>query len=243
MRGSMDVQATTPAGTEEPATVEARAAEEAATAAEARAAEEATTITRAPAAEEAAEVEESPTVNMPAIDGASVGVSTPAAAETPAAADPTTIVDPPAGTEIPAEPRAPGFRERGQMRRRLRFLRKARELAYRDLGGLVFEIYRQSERRDELVAAKVEVLRRLDEELRALETALETNSPITVLREAGVAACPKCAAIHGSGDRFCPACGLSMDRHADRPITGTPVQAPTAPAAPPPRETPEEKTT
>jgi hypothetical protein len=166
-------------------------------------------VTEEPAAVEAAD--EAQTVNMPAV---------PATEASPV------VVEPPAGVEIPAAPRAPGFRERGQMRRRLRFLRKARELAYRDLGGLVFEMYRQGERRDELVAAKVEVLRHLDGELRALETALGTNSPVTVLREAGIAACPKCAAIHGSGDRYCPACGLSMDRHADRPITATPVQAP-----------------
>ena len=34
------------------------------------------------------------------------------------------------------------------MRRRLRFLRKARELAYRDLGGLVFEMHRLGQRND-----------------------------------------------------------------------------------------------
>jgi hypothetical protein len=222
----MDAQATSPAGTEGPATVEAPAAVKTPTTAEAHAAEEAGTVMPAGAAEEAAAGAEAPTVNMPAVDEASAAAGTPAAAEAPTADEAPTTIEPPAGTEIPAAPRPPGFRERGQMRRRLRFMRKARELAYRDLGGLVFEIYRQSERRDELVAAKVEVLRHLDGELRALETALEENSPVTVLREAGIAACPKCAAIHGSGDRFCPACGLSMDRHADRPITGTPPPPP-----------------
>ncbi len=149
----------------------------------------------------------------------------PASAETPAGAEV------PAGVEIPPEPRAPGFRERGRMRRRVRFLRKARELAYRDLGGLVFEMHRMGQRHDELVAAKLGVLVRFDEELRALEGALGARFPVTVLREAGIAACPRCAAIHGSGDRFCPTCGLPMGHHADRPVTATPVSPPAARAA------------
>ncbi len=127
--------------------------------------------------------------------------------------------------------RAPGFRERGRMRRRMRFLRKARELAYRDLGGLVFEMHRLGQRHDELVAAKLGMLDRFDGELRALEVALRERRPITVLREAGIAACPRCAAIHGSADSFCPACGLPMGRHADRPIAATPAPPPAAPPA------------
>ncbi len=138
--------------------------------------------------------------------------------------------EPPAGMELPpARPRPPGFRERGRMRRRVRFLRKARELAYRDLGGLVFEMQRVSQRNDELVAAKLGVLASFDTELRALEGALGERRPVTVLREAGVGACPRCAAIHGSEDRFCPACGMPMGRPAESPIAGAPVVAPRTP--------------
>jgi hypothetical protein len=62
---------------------------------------------------------------------------------------------------------------------------------------------------------------------------------VTVLREAGVAACPRCAAIHGSDDRFCPGCGIPMGRRADRPIAvasgGPPMaQAPAQAISPPP---------
>lgn len=131
---------------------------------------------------------------------------------------------------------SPGFVERGRMRRRARFLRKARELAYRDLGGLVFEMHRLGKRHDELVAAKLSVLSIFDAELRALEGVLRSGQSITVLREAGIAACPRCAAIHGSGDHFCPACGLAMGRNADRPIAATPAPPPPpsaiAPGAP-----------
>jgi hypothetical protein len=128
-------------------------------------------------------------------------------------------------------PEAPGFGERGRMRRRARFLRKARELAYRDLGGLVFDLHRFGQRNDPLVLAKLATLRQIDTEQRDLEGALGERRPVTVLREVGIAACPRCAAIHGSDDRFCPGCGLAFDKSADRPISSAPVSP--QPAAPP----------
>jgi hypothetical protein len=127
---------------------------------------------------------------------------------------------------------APGFGERGRMRRRARFLRKARELAYRDLGGLVFDLHRFGQRNDQLVLAKLATLGQIDRELRELEAVLRDRRPVTVLREVGIAACPRCAAIHGSDDRFCPGCGLAFDANADRPISTAPVpQMQPAPAS------------
>jgi hypothetical protein len=109
------------------------------------------------------------------------------------------------------------------MRRRARFLRRARELAYRDLGGLVFDLHRFGRRNDQVVLAKLATLGHIDAELRGLEAALREIRPVTVLREAGIAACPRCAAIHGSDDRFCPGCGLAFDMSADRPLSTAPV--------------------
>jgi hypothetical protein len=123
----------------------------------------------------------------------------------------------------------PGFGERGRMRRRVRFLRKARELAYRDLGGLVFNLHRFAQRNDALVMAKLDTLGHIDAELRTLDAALQERRPVTVLREAGITACARCAAIHSSGDHYCPNCGLSLEPHADLPIAG----AASVPAAPP----------
>jgi len=134
--------------------------------------------------------------------------------------------------ETPSGP--PGFSERGRMRRRMRFLRKARELAYRDLGGLVFDLHRFDRRNDALVLAKLETIGRIDTELRALQDTLAERRPVTVLREAGVAACPRCAAIHGSDDRFCPNCGLAMDLRAERPMAGPQTVAQASPAPTPP---------
>ena len=130
-----------------------------------------------------------------------------------------------------ARSESPGFQSRGRARRRARFLRKARELAYRDLGGLVFNLHRFGQRNDALVLAKLTTLGHIDAELRAIEGALEERRSITVLREAGITACPRCAAIHGSEDSFCPNCGLSLGRHVDLPIAGaTPGQPAPAPA-------------
>jgi len=126
------------------------------------------------------------------------------------------------------------------MRRRARFLRKARELAYRDLGGLVFNLHRFGQRNDALVIAKLSTLGHIDAELRTLETDLRERQGVTVLREAGITACARCAAIHSSEDRFCPNCGLSLGPHPDLPIAGAAaapagVHGSQSPATPAPR--------
>jgi hypothetical protein len=138
--------------------------------------------------------------------------------------------DAPVDSASPPSP--PGFGARGRVRRRVRFLRKARELAYRDLGGLVYNLHRFGQRNDSLVLAKLATLSRIDAELRGLEAALSERQPVTVLREAGITACPRCAAIHSGEDRFCPNCGLPLSRRSDLPIAGIPAaSAPTAPGA------------
>jgi hypothetical protein len=154
-------------------------------------------------------------------------------ATTPAAAPAQQPQSQPADAPAPVTPdgeQAVGFGSRGRLRRRARFLRKARELAYRDLGGLVFSLHRFNQRNDQLVLAKLSTLSRIDAELRALETSLSERQPVTVLREAGITACPRCAAIHSGEDRFCPGCGLPMSRRSDLPIAGTPASGGQAPA-------------
>lgn len=142
----------------------------------------------------------------------------------------------PAGLE-PQDPVAapePSFRDRGRLRRRLRHLRRVRELGFRDLGGLVFDLHRFGRRGDDLVAQKLNALAAVDAELRALERALDDVRPFHELREPGLAACPRCAAIHGSDARFCPSCGTSLrGPRAVGEVGDSPGPAEPVPALPP----------
>jgi len=114
-------------------------------------------------------------------------------------------------------------RRRGRARRRLRFLRRSRELLLRDLGGLVYEIHRAGERgrHEELVTAKAQRLAALDAEARALEAALGEPRGEVVLREPGIGGtCPACGELHASDARFCSACGTPLGTAAPGPAGG-----------------------
>jgi hypothetical protein len=142
---------------------------------------------------------------------------------------PDQSADAPAGTDPSGAAEArPSFRERGRLRRRLRFLRRLRELGFRDLGGLVFDQHRFDRRSDELVRGKLTALAAVDAELRALERALDDRRPITELREPGISACARCGAVIASDARFCSTCGEAVG--GARPIPG--VGDATVPAAP-----------
>jgi hypothetical protein len=175
---------------------------------------------------------EAATEVVPAVD--------PAAAAPPAEAP--TADETPAEAEADATPPAP-FVARGQVRRRLRYLRRAREVALRDLGGLVFELHRFGRDRGELVDQKLAALSALDTELRALEVELDDRRDLTVLREPGLGTCPSCGALHSSDARYCSSCGLPVGAHAARPAGPTvsgpadPLPDPLAPAAEEPSPT------
>ena len=133
----------------------------------------------------------------------------------------------------PAPPARPGFRERGRLRRRLRYLREVRELGYRDLGGLVLDQHRFQRPNEELVAGKVAAIDALDREMRAIEQALSQSTPYTELFIPGLSACPRCGALHGSDARFCPQCGLSFKGPRTVAGVGTADGAPASPGLPP----------
>ena len=155
-----------------------------------------------------------------------------------------------AAAEVPAGqepvPARPSFRQRGRLRRRLRYLRRVRELGFRDLGGLVFDQHRFSQVNETLVHGKLSALAAVDGELRALEHALDDRRPLTELREPGVSVCSRCGALHGSEARFCPSCGTpvrgplaiaevgdAVSLPAGEPHAGGPVAATPPPPAQP----------
>jgi hypothetical protein len=129
------------------------------------------------------------------------------------------------------------FRDRGRLRRRLRFLRRTRELAFRDIGGLIFDMRRFGRDRPDLVEAKISALAAVDQELRALERILDDRRPIHELREPGITSCPRCGALHSSDSNFCPNCGLQIGGPRAMGEVGGAIAAPPQPPplqAPPP---------
>jgi ribosomal protein L32 len=146
----------------------------------------------------------------------------------------TQVVEAPAPTA--------SFRDRGKLRRRLRFLRRARELAYRDIGGLIFDMRRFGRNRQDLLEAKLGALGAVDQELRVLERALGDRRSIHELREPGISSCPRCGALHDSEANFCPHCGLQLGGPRAMGEVGgaiaAPPQAPPAPEGAPAQATP-----
>jgi ribosomal protein L32 len=130
----------------------------------------------------------------------------PSAQHLPADVDPGQAVVP-----------APNWRHRGQMRRRLRFLRRAREIALRDLGGLMLDLHRFDRERPDLVTAKLEALSALDRERRSLEAALNDRREIDLLRVPGLATCPTCGTLHPSDAHYCSNCGTPLSPGAGAP--------------------------
>lgn len=167
-----------------------------------------------------------PTTAMPTAEptiGAAPTGPAPTAAPAPAPATEDEL-ETPAGEE--RDPGQLSFAERARLRRRLRFLRRARELALRDLGGLVFDLHRFGRRRDDLVSAKLHTLGVIAHEMTGLEAVLRERRHVTVLHEPGVLACPRCAAIYGEETNYCPHCGLPRDRDSSMPIvSGAPPAA------------------
>ncbi len=121
------------------------------------------------------------------------------------------------------------FRDRGNLRRRLRFLRRARELAFRDIGGLMFDMRRFGRERPDLVEAKLAALAAVDRELRALETVLGDKRPLHELREPGITSCARCGALHASDSNFCPNCGLQIGGPRAMGEVGGSIAAPPQP--------------
>jgi ribosomal protein L32 len=134
-------------------------------------------------------------------------------------------------TEVVETAGTASFRDRGRLRRRLRYLRRARELAFRDVGGLIFDMRRFGRDRPDLVEAKIGALAAVDQELRALERVLDDRRPIYELREPGLSSCPRCGALHASEDHFCPRCGLQIGGPQAMGEVGGAIAAP--PQAPP----------
>ncbi len=144
---------------------------------------------------------------------AGAGPARPQAVAGPAAAEAAGPVveaarDTPAGLD-PAEAGAKvATGRRGRLRRRLRYLRRARELMLRDLGGLLYEVHRTGggdvTAHTATIGGKIERLAALDGEAAAIETALGASRGPAVVFEPGIGGtCEICGELYGSAARFC----------------------------------------
>jgi predicted nucleic acid-binding Zn-ribbon protein len=135
----------------------------------------------------------------------------PAHGSAPATASPEDGQRLPAGAAPADVERRELTGRRSKLRRRARFLRRARELALRDLGGLVYEARRREQDPGKLAEEKVQRLIALDAELNELDAALGAPRGETVLREPGVGGtCARCGELHASDATFCARCGANL---------------------------------
>jgi hypothetical protein len=112
---------------------------------------------------------------------------------------------------------APRRPHAGVLRRERRALLDARELALRDVGGLLVEMYRRGRFRDDLLAERAAAVVGIDARLAEIDSLLHTGRRV-----------PRCEC--GSpiirGSHFCPSCGrpvavdepLLVDRGAEETV-------------------------
>ena len=95
----------------------------------------------------------------------------------------------------------------GQLRRERRTLLQARERRLRDLGGLMVEMYRRDQFRQDLLVDRCVELAQLDERIADLDTLLTVAASRGRVREA--ARC-ECGAPLFWGSKFCGQCGRAV---------------------------------
>jgi hypothetical protein len=143
----------------------------------------------------------------------------------------------------------------GALKRERRALLREREERIRDLGGLVFEMFRRDRFRVELVTERCGDLGAIDERLDELDALLAAGRPggqrctcgaplawgahfcANCGRPAGprpVVSCARCGSPLPADVRFCPSCGSPVENHSDVPADtqpgGTPQEAEPVPA-------------
>jgi Double zinc ribbon len=111
----------------------------------------------------------------------------------------------------PAGPPRRALPHPGQLRKERRALLRVREERLRDLGGLMLEMFRRDQFRQDLLVERCDELLALDERLQELDKLLA--AAVSVRRAAPPARCA-CGAPLVWGSHFCANCG--------RPVAATP---------------------
>jgi double zinc ribbon protein len=111
----------------------------------------------------------------------------------------------------PAGPPRRALPHPGQLRKERRALLRVREERLRDLGGLMLEMFRRDQFRQDLLVERCDELIAVDDRLAELDTLLA--AAVSVRRAAPAARCA-CGAPLSSSSHFCGNCG--------RAVTATP---------------------
>src|SRR5437879_4121723 len=125
----------------------------------------------------------------------------------------------PAGDETPAPPTPRAVRRAlppaGQLRRERRSLLQVREQRLRDLGGLMLEMYRRDQFRQDLLVDRCVELQRLEERLADLDALLAAS--VSRGRTRPSARC-ECGAPIFWGSKFCAPCGRPVAEGSPLPV-------------------------
>ena len=138
------------------------------------------------------------------------------------------------------------------LKRERRALLREREERFRDLGGLVFEMFRRDRFRVELVTERCNDLAALDQRLNEVDSLIATSNRRGGLRcECGapvswgshfcgncgrpvgprpVVACARCGAPLPAEAKFCGSCGSAVELQSEPPADTQPDPVPKEPA-------------
>jgi len=97
-----------------------------------------------------------------------------------------------------------------RLRRERRSLLRFREQRIRDLGGLMLEMYRQDEFRQDVVHAQAAEIVALEERVREVDRLLAARTG----RSDRSLRCSRCGTPLYAGARFCPSCGQPLEPSA-----------------------------
>ena len=118
------------------------------------------------------------------------------------------------GDSEPTAPAAPRRRRYlpppSRLRRERRALLRYREQRIHDLGGLVLEMYRQDQFRQDVVHEQASELVALEERVREIDRLLAARSS----RGGRTVRCGNCGSMLFPGTRFCPSCGQALEPQA-----------------------------
>ena len=97
-----------------------------------------------------------------------------------------------------------------RLRRERRALLRYREQRIRDLGGLMLEMYRQDQFRQDVVHEQAAEIVALEERVREVDRLLAARTG----RSERSVRCSRCGTPLYQGARFCPSCGQSLEPQA-----------------------------